>query len=182
MKHLATILFIALILVSCQSSDVERNSNVREGVDPVRDSIVKSVIQQHALRLPEPLDFSQLEVNQRLDFTSGGLPREDTEGYCGDLNSGFYGRYNLIDRMSDIEPPLVGTIDIYQPGKMSDWRFTDTTQFLQKITLKSDVISVWDSIHVGLLLREACAFKRVASFIPVNSITFRSYIILEMTP
>ena len=71
-----------------------------------------------------------------------------------------YGRYNLISQNTTLEHPLVGTIDIYKPGKMSGWRASDTNQIVWKIHLKSDIISVWDSIHVGLSRDKVVQFAK----------------------
>ena len=57
--------------------------------------------------------------------------------------------------------PVGGTIDIYKEGEMSDWKFSDSGQKIWKIHLKSNVISVWDSIYVGLSREKAEEFGQV---------------------
>lgn len=150
MKKLLHILLVPLTINSCayQESDTR--------VDPpkivgVSDSAISESIHQPAPgKISEPFNISQLEISDRLDFTSGGLPKQDQQKYCENTQKGFFGRYHLIDRKSLFETPLVGTIDIYKPGEMSSWRASDTNQIIWKIFIKSDVISVWDSIRVGI--------------------------------
>jgi len=128
----------------------ERNSD-KEEIENVSDSTIKELIEKHkTTELPEPLEVSKLEFMSRLDFTSGGLPSEDKKNYCDSSGIGFYGRYNLIDRRNQNIDALVGVIDIFKLGQMSNWKSSDSNQTVWKIHLKSDLISVWDSIHVGL--------------------------------
>jgi hypothetical protein len=46
--------------------------------------------------------------------------------------------------------PVGGIITIHSNNKMPGWKSTDTDQTKWQIHLKSDVISVWDSITIGM--------------------------------
>jgi hypothetical protein len=87
-----------------------------------------------------------------VEFTSGiGEPVEN-HIKCDSSGTGFYGSYHLIDPdfADEMGRPVGGVITIYSKNKMSGWKSTDTDQTIWKIHLKSDVISVWDSIKVGM--------------------------------
>ncbi len=136
-------------MISCSSQ--EQDKKKIDQLETVSDSTILDLVEDHkTTELPEPFDITQLKITDRFDFTSGGLPKKDLQEYCENAEKGFFGRYNLIDRQSNLEPPIVGTIDIYKSGKMSSWRASDTNQTVWKINLKTDVISVWDSVHIGL--------------------------------
>lgn len=153
MKHLLQIILVFLILNSCTSCTNDKTNKMMsdEEFKFVPDTTILEVINQYEFtELPEPFDISQLEATKGLYFTSGVLSKKEQKEYCDNSENGLYGRYNLISQNTNLEHPLVGTIDIYKPGKMSGWKASDTNQIVWKIHLKSDVISVWDSIHVGL--------------------------------
>lgn len=153
MKQLLQIILVFLVLNSCTSctNDEANKMKSNEEFEIVTDTTISEVINQHKLtELPEPFNVSQLEYTKGLYFTSGVLSKKEQKEYCDNSENGLYGRYNLISQNTTLEHPLVGTIDIYKPGKMSGWRASDTNQIVWKIHLKSDIISVWDSIHVGL--------------------------------
>ena len=152
-QHFLLITWATLVLSSCANQEKRKEFASKEEFDV--DSISIGIInEQRSADLPEPLHISQLALIDRLDFTSGIIKKQ----YCDTSKNGFYGRYNLIDRKSKRELPLAGTIDIYKPGKMSDWKSSDTNQTIWSIQLTTDVISLWDSIHVGLTREEVVNF------------------------
>ena len=100
-------------------------------------------------KIDEPFQVSELD---KLKFTSGGGEEMENHKKCDSSNTGFYGSYFLIDQdfADEIGRAIGGTITIHSNKKMSAWKSTDTDQTIWKIHLKSDVISVWDSVKVGM--------------------------------
>jgi hypothetical protein len=109
-------------------------------------------------QIAEPFNISTISLNHRLDFTSGGLPKRNKENYCDSTSNGFYGRYNIIDRNITDTFPVVGHIDIFKKGKMSDWKSDDADQKIWEISLSSDILTVWDSVRVGLPRKDIVEF------------------------
>lgn len=109
-------------------------------------------------KIDEPINVSDID---KMKFTSGGgFSLEDGE-YCDSLKTGFYGSYFIIDEnYSDIiGRPVGGRITVHSDGKMINWKSTDTNQTIWNIHLESDIISVWDSIHIGLTKSEIESFS-----------------------
>jgi hypothetical protein len=149
MKQLLQITLVTLTLISCSNEKLDTKQT--DQLETVSDSTISEIVEAHkTTEIPEPFDISQIDSKKGLDFTSGVLSKEDFKEYCDNSDNGIYGRYNLIDQNSELEHPVVGTIDIYKPDSESNWQASDSNQTIWKINLKSDVISVWDSIHVGL--------------------------------
>ena len=98
-------------------------------------------------KLQEPINFKNLKPNERFDFTAGGL--YEIKYDCENIKSGYLGQYVLFDKKSDLKSPIVGTIHIYNKGLMSNWKFDDEDQKIMKLTLKSDVLTLWESIKIG---------------------------------
>ena len=131
-----------------------------EQVEIVKDPVSTEIVPQSLKsKIPEP--FRIAEFN-RLDFTSGGSPAQIRTEFCDSLTTGFFGNYYLIDKdFSDANGrPVGGIITVHVVGKMGSWKADDTTQTIWKIHLLSDVISVWDSIHVGLTREEVERFGK----------------------
>src|SRR5690606_25622822 len=123
------------------------------------DSTISDLVEKHRLtKLPEPFDISRIETTKGFYFTSGVLSRQEHNEYCDNSEIGIYGFYNLIDQNSKLEHPVASTIDVYKPGNASNWQASDTGQKVWKIHLNSDVISVWDSIHVGVSREKVVQF------------------------
>ena len=150
-KQLRPIAILLLVLYSCSGKEQNQVKTKTPEVEIVSDSTNSAPVEQYRpIELPEPFDVSKIETIVGLDFTSGILPENDYGAYCDNSESGIYGFYNLIDIRSKSRPQLVGGIDIYKPDKTSAWRASDTNQKVWRIHLRSEVISVWDSIQVGL--------------------------------
>jgi hypothetical protein len=73
-----------------------------------------------------------------------------SDRFCDSDSLGFYGRYNLIDRRIIKGVPIAGHIDIFKIGKMSEWKSSDKNQRIWEIYLSTNILTVWDSISIGL--------------------------------
>lgn len=138
--------------VPCLVLDYDENRNVPEL--PAENNS-----QESRATLPEPLDLTKLQVGGRLDFTSGGLARAEHKNYCDKTDSGFYGRYHLIDKAIKKGHPVIGHIDIYKKGEMLTWKANDADQKIWEIQLRSNVLAVCDSLQVGLPKEKVMAFN-----------------------
>ncbi len=157
MNHHLSAFLLFLLLSSC----TQQGSQERETENPIDSSRIQPELPIEQARLPEPLVLSLLYTTDRLDNTSGGLPNEDKATYCDSSEHGFYGRYNLIDRRIRNRVPVIGLIDVHNPGTMANWKVTDTTQRVWKISLTSDILSLWDSLHVGLRRDDVAQFNQL---------------------
>ncbi len=156
MKRLLTLIFVSTFLTSCISQDEESVATPNEQQRKAKGSLVIEAVSN----LSEPFFISEIE---QLQFTSGGVQSVNNNEYCDTVSKGFFGSYYLINR--DFEDkngiPVGGTIIVHALDKMKGWKANDTTQTIWKINLKSDVISVWDSIHVGLTRNEIENFNHI---------------------
>lgn len=143
-----------MFLTSCSNQQTEIKAiDVQE---VTTDSLEHQLLKTHLNSgIAEPFQVSDIEA---LEFTSGltSLSKCDSSG------TGFYGTYFLIDRDLANEPggPVGGTITIHLNKSMSDWKSTDTNQTIWQIHLKTDVISVWDSVTVGMTRSQIEAFGK----------------------
>ena len=149
------LLFAVLLIWSCddgQEEDQETagNETPEVSIDTLRIEKVKPIFESF---IGEPFLVQDIDG---LNFTAGGGPSIKNNELCDTLKSGFFGSYFLIDPGFEDENghPTSGTIIVHVTGKMKDWKSIDSNQTIWKINLKSDVISVWDSIHVGLSRKE----------------------------
>ncbi len=130
-----------------QKTDVDQDNTE---LQVTRDST--DTLSNYSQELPPPIIITDLDEIRTLDWNSG-IINKDTS-FCYPIKGGQYGRYYLIDRFhasnsQDISKVLVGEIVIFRKtGKL--WTVNDTTQKFQNITLRSNIIAVWDSIYVGL--------------------------------
>jgi hypothetical protein len=151
---------ISCLLVSCNNGVDGKIEDMPEQVEIDKDPVSTEIVQQSLKsKIPEPFRIAEFS---RLDFTSGGTPARIREEFCDSLTTGFLGNYYLIDKdFSDANGrPVGGIITVHVDGKMGSWKSDDTTQTILKIHLLSDVISVWDSIHVGLTREEVERFGK----------------------
>ena len=149
MKNLSRYLVALLALLSCtnQHTGIKEKKNYSQEI--TKDSLELQLLESHlSSEIAEPYQVSEID---KLEFTSGGWKEIENHKKCDSLGAGFYGSYYLIDEEfeDEIGRPVGGIITIHSNKKMSDWKSTDTDQTIWKIHLKSDVISVWDSIKVG---------------------------------
>lgn len=124
--------------------------------------------------IPEPFQVSHIG---NLEFTSGGLAKEKWAEFCSSSDNSFFGSYYLIDRNSTLPTPFTGTIIVSVNGNASKWEASDTTQVIWKINLKSDIISVWDSINIGLTKNEIIDFSK--SFLSAFEAPYDSVLIYD---
>jgi hypothetical protein len=159
MRYIITL--IGILIVSCAQRQ-EIATNNKEHLDSInKDSLAQSLIQKYMdSEIDEPIDFKEIQSADFLDFTSGSIKHSETNNYCDSVKIGFYGRYTLIDKrlFNDTISPIVGFVDIYKKGEMTKWRFSDSDQKIWKINLKSDILTVWDSVRVGLPRKEIVDF------------------------
>lgn len=158
MKRVIAIIFISCFLISCNNQVDSKNEIRTEQINVEQDSALTDLFIRHMnSKISEPFKVTDIDS---LNFTSGGGESVNQNEYCDSLNSGFFGTYFLIDEdfSDEMRRPVGGTITIHADGKMIGWKSDDTTQTIWKIHLKSDVISVWDSIHVGLTRGEIVKF------------------------
>lgn len=151
--------FIGLMfLTSCSNQQTEIKAI---GVQEVTtDSLEHQLLETHLnSRIAEPFQVSDIDA---LEFTSGRGEEVASLKKCDSSSTGFYGTYFLIDRDIAYKPggPVGGTITIHSNKRMSDWKSTDINQTIWQIHLTSDVISVWDSVTVGLTRSQIEAFGK----------------------
>jgi hypothetical protein len=108
-------------------------------------------------KFAEPFDVTMLEKN-RIMFTSGGASGLVTKKFCENTKIGFYGSYHVYNMYGPHED--AGHITIYKEGKMSDWKASDTNQKVLHIELNSPIVSVWDSIKIGLTKSKIDSFAK----------------------
>jgi hypothetical protein len=122
-------------------------------MNPQLRELIDLIEIQSTNTIAEPFKLSEL---QKLKFTSGGGQIIENHQKCDSTGTGFYGCYFLIDNdfKDEIGRSVGGTITVHSKKEMSKWKSTDTDQTIWRIKLKSDVISVWDSIKIGLTRSE----------------------------
>lgn len=141
------LLCFALLLVACSRSTHESPENLLEEIENTQDTISTEAI--NILPITAPYPVSKIA---QLEYTSGGGQAVEKNEFCDNIDKGFFGTYFLVDRDFTVatEQPIAGTITVHANGKMKDWKPEDSTQTIWEIHLKSAILSVWDSIHVGL--------------------------------
>jgi hypothetical protein len=149
MKRTIAIISISCSLISCNNNVEEKNEIRSEKENIEQDSAIAELYERHLKsKISEPLKVTNIN---RLNFTSSGGSTVRQNEFCDSLKSGFFGTYFLIDEdfSDEMGRPIGGTITVHVKGKMGSWKSDDTTQTIWKIHLMSDILSVWDSIHVG---------------------------------
>ena len=137
-------------MISCSNQQTEIRDKDNSVQEVTKDSLKLQLLESHLnSKIAEPFQVSDID---KLEFTSGGGKEIENHKKCDSSGTGFYGSYFLIDQdfVDEIGRPVGGIITIHKNNKMSEWKSTDTDQTIWKIHLKSDVISVWDSIKVGM--------------------------------
>lgn len=110
----------------------------------VEEAIIKIDTQP---KLPIPFDISTIDNIENLYYTSGGSPANGK--LCDSTTNGFYGNYYLIDELNKKE--RAGIITIFREGAdMSTWTPFDTTQKFRLINLKTNILTVWGKLQVGM--------------------------------
>lgn len=160
MKKLTSYIVGLLVLISCSNQQTEIKDKDNGVQEVTIDSLKLQLLESHLnSKIAEPFQVSDID---KLEFTSG--EGEEIENYkkCDSSGTGFYGSYFLIDQdfADEIGRPVGGIMTIHSNNKMSEWKSTDTDQTIWKIHLKSDVISVWDSIKVGMTRRQIETFGK----------------------
>ncbi len=161
MKRFLTIIFLSTFLISCSNHQEKSQVPLTEQKENIKDSITTEIIETYLkATIREPFLVPDID---RLEFTSGSGQSVIDNEYCDTVSNGFFGTYFLIDPDFADERgiPVGGTITVHSSGKMKGWKSNDTTQTIWEINLKSDIISVWDSIHVGLNRTEIENFSQV---------------------
>ena len=159
------LIFFIIILIgiySCTRSselDHEKKTINKELPATEQDSVNTEV--GNLRKLPPPIIITDLDEIRTLDWNSGVI-NPDTN-YCYSIEGGHYGCYYLIDRFhaSNTRDPsnvLVGEIVIHRMRTDKMWTVNDTTQRFQNITLRSNIIPVWDSIDVGTKKEKLLSF------------------------
>tara|TARA_B100000963_G_C22416833_1_gene575835 strand:+ start:20 stop:643 length:624 start_codon:yes stop_codon:yes gene_type:complete len=150
MKNLSSYIIGLFVLISCSNQQTEIRDKDNSVQEVTKDSLKLQLLESHLnSKIAEPFQVSDID---KLEFTSGGGKEIENHKKCDSSGTGFYGSYFLIDQdfVDEIGRPVGGIITIHKNNKMSEWKSTDTDQTIWKIHLKSDVISVWDSIKVGM--------------------------------
>jgi hypothetical protein len=135
----------------------EKTKDVQEARKDSTDlHIIESFLNS---KISEPFQVSEID---KLEFTSGGGKEIEEHKKCDSSSTGFYGSYYLIDQdfADEMGRPVGGNITIHSDNKMAGWKSTDTNQTIWEIHLESDVISVWDSIKVGMTRSEIVKFGK----------------------
>ena len=161
MKRLTSYLFGLLILISC-SNHQKKIENKQKAVQEVTKDSLNVQLPDSKLNseISEPFQVRDID---KLEFTSGGGKEIENHKKCDSSGTGFYGSYFLVDKdfADEIGRPVAGIISIHSNRKMSEWKSTDTDQTIWKIHLKSDIISVWDSVKVGMTRNQVETFGKV---------------------
>ncbi|MCF8374641.1 MAG: hypothetical protein K9H64_23685 [Bacteroidales bacterium] len=150
-----------LILISCANQQTEKQGTSVDNKETNQDSLKVQLLEAHLKsKIDEPFQVSEID---KLEFTSGGGKEIMEHKKCDSSNTGFYGSYFLIDPdfADENGRPVGGIITIHSNKKMSGWKSTDTDQTIWEIYLKSDIISVWDSIKVGMSRNEIENFGKM---------------------
>lgn len=150
MKILTNIISL-FFLLSCSNPKTEKSNSQASFNETLSDSIKKDSIESNiSSGIGEPFLISKIEM---FEFTSGGGNKIKTHKDCDTSSAGFYGSYYIIDKKykDEIGRPIGAIITIYSNKKMSKWKASDKDQTIWEIHLKSDIISLWDSIKVGMI-------------------------------
>lgn len=160
MKKIAIYVFGFLMLVSCTNKQTTMNNYEENLQDTGIDSVKLQIKDSHLIaKIGEPF---QVENIQKLEFTSEVNESSVDNDYCDTIEKGTFGSYFLIDSdfSDEIGRPVGGIITVHYNNGKKGWRADDKTQTIWKIHLKSDVISVWDSIKIGMTLSQIENFGR----------------------
>jgi hypothetical protein len=127
--------------------------------------------------MPPPFAWSALNHTPGLDVTSGGGP--ELRHYCSADSTGFYGQYTLIDRRDPrLEDSRVGTLIIHHPdADMGSWTSDDERQAFRYLSLHSSVLTLWDSVRVGM--SEAALLDFIAPYEHADKL---GYYLVELQP
>lgn len=148
-------------MISCINQQSEKQDTSVDIQGTNQDSIKVQILESHlSSKIDEPLEISEID---KLEFTSGCGKEILEHKKCDSSNTGFYGSYFLIDSdyADEMGRPVGGIITIYSNNNISGWKSTDTDQTIWEIQLKSDVISVWDSIRVGMTRNKIEKFGKI---------------------
>lgn len=146
-KPIESIGILCLLLAACKSPDNVANEHFTDSLSKPSSRVEASVPERE--KMPPPMDLTVLSTTPHLSYTSGGSPANGT--LCDSTADGFYGFYSLIDTRVHSSNPYVGTLTIFRPGSdMSDWTPTDTNQLFRSVNLQSGMLTVWDSMRVGM--------------------------------
>lgn len=181
-KSIRLALWIPLLLLSavgCSEDKVETKSN--EESTEIEKNEVESPKKQVLRELGSPIRLKSLVVNEKLDWTSGGMPDNMKKTYCEERPNSFYGRYHIIDKQLEINPVVVGYIDIGSTGSMGDWKSTDEQQVIHGIYLESGVLKIWNTLYVGMGRYELIQFlnKRGSELMNVADEKQKSFFMLD---
>ena len=160
MKKILSYIIGLLVVASCTNQQTENQETLVDIQEINQDSMKVQLLESHLKsKIDEPFQVSEID---KLEFTSGGGKEIEEHEKCDSSNTGFYGSYFLIDPdySDEIGRPVGGIITIHSNNKMSGWKSTDIDQTIWEIHLISDVISVWDSIKVGMSRNEIEKFGR----------------------
>ena len=161
MKISLPVMLVSTFLISCSHHQDESQVPSIEQKGYIENSITSEIIDIPLVpKIREPFLIREID---RLEFTSGVDKSVIDSDFCDSLSKGFWGRYFLIDPNYADEKgrPVGGTITVRVHDELNSWQANDTTQTVWRINLKSDVISVWGSIHVGLTRTEIEDFSQL---------------------
>ncbi len=160
MKKLFYYVIGIVILISCTNRHAEIQVDKIDFKKVTKDSLALQKLHSYLnSKIAEPFEVSEID---NLNFTSGVGQEIANHKKCDSSGMGFYGNYYLIDEdlLEKVQTPVGGIITIHSDNKTSGWKSTDTDQVIWKINLKSDVISVWDSIKIGMTRTEIEKFGK----------------------
>jgi hypothetical protein len=137
-----------LLLFGCNNHENDNKIEIAQN-DLSSDTVE---IQNKTFELEPPLDITSLSEVEQLDWNSGVANSKNE--YCYNSSDGHYGFYSLIDKRklktNNIDEILVGRILIHRKKSKSVWTEKDTTQKIQRIELRSDILTLWQELKVGL--------------------------------
>lgn len=136
------------LLFGCTNHENETRLQIDEKVK-LQDT---SEVQKEVRELEPPIDITRLSEIKYLDWNSGVI--NSKKEYCYHSKNSHYGFYSLIDKRkintNSIDEIIVGRIVINRKKSKSIWTEKDTTQIIQHIELKSDILTLWQVLKVGL--------------------------------
>jgi hypothetical protein len=150
-------LFLSLFfLISCsgnpEATNVIQDSSKKDSVQSVSKNIPDSSSENKIPQWPTglPIDINALKKQYG---TRGLLSSVSSKGNLScdnDSVKGFFGEYYFIDSFSMKNFNNKNTLKVFKPGSSGKWMMEATDERFVSITLKNPCIKLWDSLHVGM--------------------------------
>jgi hypothetical protein len=153
-------LFLPLLfLISCSGNPgttiVIPDSSKKDSIQTVTKKIPDPSLENKTPQWPTglPIDVNALKKQYG---TRGLLSSVSSKGNLScdnDSVKGFFGEYYFIDSFSTKNFNNKNTLKVFKPGSPGKWMMEATDERFVSITLKNSCIKLWDSLHVGMPVR-----------------------------